>query len=127
VDDRRKFIRFPKKGLIKFREINLPKGLMREDESIYTNISAGGIMFEGTHHVDKGAVLKLEIDLRDWSKNIEDTGTRKFYDLPLKILGEVVHCEEIVPDHTYNIGIEFVGLDPKYQKGIIEYIKKSVK
>lgn len=125
MKERRQFVRFPQKGLIKFREMNLPKKLVRGDETIYKNLSAGGILFESPSPVTSGTLLKLEIELRDWSRHIAGDNAHQFENLPLKLLGEVVYCDEEVPGTTYNVGVKFVGLDPKYQKAILQYLRES--
>jgi hypothetical protein len=125
LKERRQFIRVPKRGLLRFRAINLPKELLEGDEAFYQNISPGGIQFESAQPLACDTMLKLEIELRDWSRHLPD-GDRHM-NLPLKLLGKVVHCEEVVPRAAYNIGIQFVGLEPKYQTALLQYLQDSFK
>ena len=119
MTDRRKFFRFPKKGIIRFRTLNLPAGSLKEEQSIYTNISGGGLLFETATYIPPETILKLEIDLPGWADELPPPGLISIDKNVLKLLSEVVHCREIVPNHTYHIGVEFVGLDAKYQQAII--------
>ena len=124
MSDRRKFIRVPKKGLVRFRPINLPKKLLlRQEESFYKNISAGGLLFESPRAIVAGTVLTLEIELRDWSRFQPPSEPVALRDGSLKILGEVLHCEEIVADRAYNIGVCFVNLESKFQEAILDYLR----
>jgi c-di-GMP-binding flagellar brake protein YcgR len=125
--ERRKFVRFSRKGLLKYRVLNIPKGLIRDEDGFYTNISGGGLLFESNKAFTSGTMLKLEIDLHDWARHLSDKAGQAYENQPLKILGEVVHCQELVPNHTYTIGVKFVGLDPKYQKAVIQYLEDSMK
>ena len=126
MKERRQFVRVPRRGLLRFRAINLPKELLDGDEAFYSNISAGGILFESAQPLELDTLLKLEIELRDWSRHLPDV-TDRHMNLPLKILGRVVHCEEVVPQSAYSIGIQFVGLEPKYQSAILQYLQDSFK
>ena len=127
MTERRKFIRFSKKGLLTYRVMTLPQGLIRDEEGFYTNISGGGLMFESSAPFAARTTLKLEINLHDWARHLADKAGEVYENQPLKILGEVVHCQELVPNHTYTIGVKFVGLSPKYQKAVIQYLESSMK
>jgi len=127
MTERRKFVRFSKKGLLTYRVLQLPKGLIRDEAGFYTNISGGGLLFESNTPLAVQTMLKLEIDLHDWAHHLADKAGPAYENQPLKILGEVVHCQEIVPNHTYTIGVKFVGLDPKYQKAVIQYLENSMR
>lgn len=105
--------------------MNLPRQFTHPHESVARNISAGGILFESSRPVQKGEVLKLEIELREWSRRLGEAVSDQYDDLPLKLLGEVVHCEEVTSGSVYHIGVKFVGLDPKYQKAILQYLRDS--
>jgi len=122
LSERRKFIRVPKKGLVRFRPINLPKTLLRQEESFYKNISAGGLLFESPRPIKIGTVLTLEIELRDWSRFQPPSEPATLRNGTLKILAEVLHCEEIIAGNTYNIGERFVNLEHKFQEAILNYL-----
>ena len=127
MKERRLFVRVPRKGLVKFRTMNLPKTLWRDDETIYKNISAGGLLFESPHALPLGTLLKLEIELRDWSRYVDQRAPAPYTDLPLKLLAEVVRCAEVAPRAAYDVAVEFVGLDPKYQQAIVAYLDEMFK
>lgn len=122
--DRRKFVRITRTGAVKFREMNLPKELFGDEETVYRNISAGGVYFESPRAIPKGAVLSLEIDMKGWASRIEKNGVASFDNSPLKILGEVIRCEEVAPSSAYSVGVKFMYLDSRYQKTLIEFLKE---
>ena len=124
MKERRQFVRIPRKGLIKFREMHLPKSLISDDASFFTNISPGGILFESAYHLSLGTMLKLEIELKDWVRCLPDAdklpgGNSQ----PLRVLGEVVHCHELSPQSGYSIGIKFVNLDPRHQEALLKCLQ----
>jgi hypothetical protein len=124
MKDRRHFIRIPRKGLIKFREMHLPRNLITDDASFYTNISPGGILFESAHYLGRGTMLKLEIELKDWDRCLPESARLPAGGAqPLRLLGEVVHCSEINPQNGYNIGVKFVNLDPRYQEALLRCLQ----
>ena len=127
MTERREFFRFPKKGIIHFRVMNLPAGSLREEQSIYTNISGGGLLFETAASISPGTILKLEIELPGWSNLLSAPGLASLDQNVLKVLSEVVHCREIIPNHTYHVGVKFVGIDAKHQQSIILCLERLSK
>lgn len=126
MKERRQFVRVPRKGLVKFREMHLPQRQCGAEESIYKNISANGLLFESNRNLPIGTILAVQIELRNWARSLRKANTRGFENLPLKVLGEVVRCEQLDSRSAFEIGIHFIGLDPEYQQAILELIQDSL-
>lgn len=127
MKERRTFVRIPRKGLVRFREMNLPKDLWQGDETIFKNISGGGLLFESPRALVPGTVLRLEIELRDWSRFLDSPEAANYNDQSLKLLAEVIRCTEVAPRAAYDIGVRFVSLDPRYQDAILQYLREAFK
>ncbi|MBP7866917.1 MAG: PilZ domain-containing protein [Acidobacteria bacterium] len=124
MNERRQYVRVPTREMVLFREMSIPKDLFAEDRATTRNISPGGIQFESPRNIPEGTVLKLQIELKNWARFLKGPEKARFANLPLKILGEVVHCEKADGEEVYSVGVKFLGLDPWFQEAILTYLKE---
>ncbi len=130
--ERRKFIRIKKSGRIKFQKINPEKledtNIKKAKDGLYKNISPHGLMFESSEKFEKGDVLKLYLYLKDWMDHFPEEKellTIEFKGKPIKLIGNVVYCEEI-DNRKYQIGVEFFEIDQQISKKLMQIIKQEL-
>jgi c-di-GMP-binding flagellar brake protein YcgR len=114
---RREFPRLEFNVEFKHWVLNEPSPKLRNNKG--KNISAGGICIMIFEKLKIGALLKLELSLRDADK-------------PTIIKGKVVWIEEVViyPHKTqvyYNCGIEFIDISLRDQENINHYVMRNIK
>jgi hypothetical protein len=125
VAERRQYIRVPHRSLVRLREVHLPPALLDEKEALSRDLSAGGVQVEASRPIPVGTRLSLELQLRDWARRMKEPEAAGFENLPLKLLGEVIHCHEESDKGMYSVGIRFIGLDLKFQKALLQYLRES--
>ncbi len=125
MKERRKFLRVPTRDTLRYREMAIPKDLFAENSAQARDMSPGGIQFESPKSIPQGTVLKLQIELKDWARYMNSPDSACFEGKPLKILGEVMHCVKNAADGTYRIGVQFLGLDAKFQDAILNYLAEA--
>ena len=112
IVEKRKFLRIPLNVKVKY---DVLKGLpQRTGETRSKNVSTGGICLTVPEKIDIGTLLRLKLSLQ---------GKDDF----ITVKGKVVWVEEFSINHTsdhkaYDCGIEFVDVDPQFQKDISRYL-----
>lgn len=124
VDEKRSYVRVPKRNALRFREFNFTDEPPRYFDAHYKDISGGGILFESPHPFRVGSILKIEIKLPGWDRYLTGfyrQGSTTVTE-PFVALAEVVRAETVTQDERYDIGVVFVGIDEGHREALMRLV-----
>lgn len=122
--DRRQFRRIPFEAHVSFQEITFTKQPEIGD-SVYKDVSGGGLLVHASATVPLGTLLKLEIRLPGWGRHQDHFGPVADLDLrPLVAVGEVVRLEAL-EEGGFELGVKFLNVYPDDLSSLLKFIEAS--
>ena len=107
-----------------FQEITFTKQPETGD-SIYRDVSGGGLLVHSAGSVPLGTLLKLEIRLPGWGRHLGHFGPLADVELrPLVAVGEVVRVEAL-EEGGFELGVKFLNVYPDDLSALLKYIDAS--
>lgn len=107
-----------------FQEITFTKQPETGD-SIYRDVSGGGLLVHSAGSVPLGTLLKLEIRLPGWGRHQGHFGPAAELDLrPLVAVGEVVRLEALEAG-GFELGVKFLNVYPDDLAALLKFIAAS--
>ncbi len=123
--ERRTYRRMPMGATVGFQELSFSIA-PEPSTSVYTDISAGGLLLNSPRLFPLGTLLKLEIRVPGWGKHQSLFGPAHERDLrPLVAVGQVVRIETL-EEREYEIGVKFLNVYPDDQEALRKFIEASV-
>ena len=122
--ERRNYRRIPMGATVGFQEIAFQKDVAPA-ESMYKDMSGGGLLLSSPREIPLGTLLKLEIRVPGWGKH-QNRFTPSF-DSDLRALvavGEVVRIETLDSGH-YELGVKFLNVYPDDWAALLKFIEAS--
>ena len=110
--ERRKYPRVSGRFIVSYRMID--ERDVSIDVTQTKNISLGGMLLTTNRSFKPGSKLALEIRL-------------PFDPHPIMIMARVVESREITPDLIYDTRLEFIAVDEKHRKVILETVNYYIK
>jgi len=124
MSERRQFKRIPMGAEISFQELNFSK-IMAIANSVYKDVSGGGLLIVSSKEYCLGTLLKLELRVPGWGKHQVGFGTNKDKDQrPLVAVGQVVRVEQL-NSGEYEIGIKFLNVYPDDLVALLRFIEAA--
>ncbi len=128
MKERRKFARMNKESLIEYKELAFSLKDNGYQKSNIQNVSGNGLLFLADTGFEIGTKLGLKIKIVGWDKEKND-----FYKFdetampePLSVIARVVRIEEVKENELYEIGVEFVNVEPENWDALKKYISKNL-
>jgi hypothetical protein len=132
--NKRKHFRLEKEALVSimewdpYLELKLKRNKTRTHAGSLKNISAGGVLIETPHFYPPGTIVKLEIEIEGWKGpssflSLFETPYQE-KEIALSAPAKVVRAEKISPER-FEIGVEFLGMDPATTNEISDYLLKQ--
>ena len=123
-NERRQYRRIPMGATVSFQELTFEKSSL-PSESVYGDLSAGGILLASPREHAMGTLLKLELRVPGWGKHLNHFGPVHENDgRPLVAVGQVVRIEQL-EDGTFELGIKFLNVYPDDQVALRKFIDAS--
>jgi c-di-GMP-binding flagellar brake protein YcgR len=123
--ERRQFKRIPIGATVAFQELSFQAEPVAS-QSLYRDVSGGGLLLSSPREVPLGTLLKLELRVPGLSKHqvhigpTVDSGPR-----PIVAVGEVVRLESM-DSGQYELGIKFLNIYPDDWAALLKFIEASV-
>lgn len=122
--DRRQFRRIPLEAQVGFQEITFTKQPETGD-SVYKDVSGGGLLVHSANAVPLGTLLKLEIRLPGWGRHQGHFGPASDLDQrPLVAVGQVVRLEAL-EEGGFELGVKFLNVYPDDLNAMLKFIDAS--
>ncbi len=122
--ERRQFRRVPLEAKVSFKEITFTKE-PETGETLYHDVSGGGVLVHSQSPVPLGTLLKLEIRLPGWGKHQDHFVPAADLDLrPLVAVGEVVRLEALDAG-GFELGVKFLNIYPDDLQSLLKFIAAS--
>jgi len=122
--DRRQFQRMPLGASVAYQEITFAK-TAEPEQSVYRDVSGGGILLSSAKEVPLGTLLKVEIRLPGWGKHQNRFGPASESELrPLVAVGQIVRVEQMEAG-DYELGVKFLNVYPDDQAALLKFIAAS--
>lgn len=123
-NERRQYRRIPMGATVSFQELTFEKASVPA-ESIYGDLSAGGILLASPKGHPLGTLLKLELRVPGWGKHLNRFGPVHENEVrPLVAVGQVVRVEQM-EDGSYELGIKFLNVYPDDLAALRNFIDAS--
>jgi len=123
-NERRQYRRIPMGATISFQELTFEKASVPA-ESIYGDLSVGGILLASPREQPLGTLLKLELRVPGWGKHLNRFGPVHDNDVrPLVAVGQVVRVEQL-EDGSFELGIKFLNVYPDDLNALRNFIDAS--
>ncbi len=122
--ERRQFRRIPLEAHVSFQEITFTRQ-PETGESVYKDVSGGGLLVHSANAVQLGTLLKLELRLPGWGRHQDHFGSTSDLDQrPLVAVGEVVRLEAL-EGGGFELGVKFLNVYPDDLKAMLKFIDAS--
>lgn len=123
--ERRQYRRIPMGATVSFQEISFQKEVS-SDQSVYLDVSAGGLLLSSSKEYPLDTLLKLEIRVPGWGKHQGHFAPAHEMDLrPLVAVGQVVRVEKL-ESGEYELGVKFMNVYPDDWSALVKYIEASL-
>lgn len=124
MSERRQYKRIPMGAEVGFQELSFSK-IMAIANSIYKNMSGGGLLLTSSREYCIGTLLKLELSIPGWGKHQSGFGPTSDRDgRPLVAIGQVVRVEEM-DNGEYELGIKFLNVYPDDLDALLKFIEAA--
>ena len=122
--ERRQYKRIPMGASVSFQELSFQKE-PPSGQSVYLDVSAGGLLLSSPREFPLGTLLKLEIRVPGWGKHQNHFVPAFELDLrPLVAVGQVVRVEQM-EGNDYEIGVKFLNVYPDDLAALMKFIHAS--
>lgn len=115
-EDKRIYPRISSKVNLRYKVIKTPEGKLlspsEEKFNLTDNISAGGLAFFSSQHLNPGTILQLKVELPDGNP-------------PMESLVKVVWTKEIPSGEGYEIGVCFLDLTGSERARLTKYVEEE--
>jgi hypothetical protein len=111
---------------VAFQEISFQKAPVRA-QSVYKDVSGGGLLVNSPREVPLSTLLKLEIRVPGWARHQREqhfTLAPDTEDKHLVAVGEVVRLEAL-DSGQYELGIKFLNVHPDDWTALLKFIEAS--
>jgi c-di-GMP-binding flagellar brake protein YcgR len=123
-DDRRQYQRIPVGATVTFQELTFSRDT-ESSESVYRDVSGGGLLLSSQREQPLGTLLKMEIHVPGWGKHQNHFGpVHELDQRPLVAIGQVVRVEAM-DDGSYELGIKFLNVYPDDQTALLKFINAN--
>jgi len=120
-NERRQYRRIPMGATVSFQELTFEKA-PEPWESVYGDLSAGGLLLASPRDYPMGSLLKLELRVPGWGKHLNHFGPVQDNEFrPLVAVGQVVRVEQL-EDGSFELGIKFLNVYPDDQAALRRFI-----
>ena len=122
--ERRQFQRIPLGATVAFQEISF-RQVPVASQSVYHDVSGGGLLLSSPTAMPLGTLLKLEIRIPGLDKHQSRFGpSSDATQHPLVAIGEVVRVESL-DNGAYELGIKFQNVYPDDWAALMKLIEAS--
>ena len=113
MQEKRKFVRIQWPIVVQYKTLEEP---YTKDQIVGNDISEGGVSFISYERLPKGTKLDIQIQV-------------PFDSMPIFAKGEVVWVRNVGEEHekTFEVGLEFLEVDPRDRKRLKTYIDNEIK
>ncbi|MFC1666904.1 PilZ domain-containing protein [Candidatus Omnitrophota bacterium] len=113
MEEKRRIVRIQWPVVVQYKTIEEPYS---QDQIVGKDISEGGVCFIVYERLTKGTGLDMQIQI-------------PFDSMPIFVKGKVAWIKKIGGEHTktFEVGVEFVEVDPRDQKRFNMYINNEIK
>lgn len=124
ANERRQFRRIPVGAAVSYQELSF-SGEIEPSESVYLDVSGGGLLLASPREFPLGTLLKLDIRVPGWGKHQASFAPAADKDLrPLVAVGQVVRVEQLDAG-GFELGIKFVNVYPDDQAALFKFVDAS--
>ncbi len=122
--ERRQFTRIPLGATVGFQELTF-SGAPEPSESVFKDVSGGGLLLSTPREYPLGTLLKLEVRIPGWGRHqnafdpVSDRETR-----PLVAVGQVVRVEQM-DTGGFELGIKFLNVYPDDWVALLKFIEAA--
>lgn len=122
--ERRQFTRIPMGATVGFQELTF-SGVPNPSQSVFKDVSAGGLLLSSAREYPLGTLLKLEVKIPGWGKHQNTFGPPLDKETrPLVAVGQVVRVEQIDPS-GFELGIKFLNVYPDDWSALLKFIEAA--
>ena len=122
--ERRQFTRIPLGATVGFQELTFA-GAPEPSESVFKDVSGGGLLLSTPREYPLGTLLKLEVRIPGWGRHGHTFGPSREKDArPLVAVGQVVRVEQMDAG-GYELGIKFLNVYPDDWAALLKFIEAA--
>ena len=122
--ERRQFTRIPLGATVGFQELTF-SGIPEPSESVFKDVSGGGLLLSTPREYPLGTLLKLEVQIPGWGRHQNAFGPPSERDArPLVAVGQVVRVERMDTD-DFELGIKFLNVYPDDWAALLKFIEAA--
>ncbi len=125
TSERRQFARIPLGATVGFQELTF-SGIPEPAQSVFKDVSGGGLLLSSPREYALGTLLKLEVRLPGWGKFQNAYGTPGDKEArPLVAVGQVVRVEQMDAG-GFELGIKFLNVYPDDWAALLKFVQAAL-
>lgn len=107
-----------------FQELTF-SGTSEPSQSVFKDVSGGGILLDSPQEHPLGTLLKLEVHLPGWGRHQKGFGSPSDKEVrPLVAVGQVVRVEQLDAG-GFELGIKFLNVYPDDWAALLKFIEAA--